>query len=71
MEMLVGVAATSVAVPPAIESAKSSLSIDPLPLPVPKAFSLSVTVTVELSFARTVLVIFGPLLSFKFPDPLT
>ena len=69
--MLVGVASRSVAVPPVMESAKSSFSIDPLPLPVPYAFSLSVTVTVELSFARIVLMTFGPLLSFKFPDPLT
>ena len=68
--MLVGAALARVAVPPVIDRAKSALSIEPLPLPVPKAFSLSVIVTVALSFARTVLVIFGPLLSLRFPDPL-
>ena len=65
-EILVGVALATLATPSVTDSTKSSTVRSPLPPPVLNAFSLNVTLTDELSVANSVLVISGPLLSFRF-----
>ena len=65
-DISVGVGLVRVATPSAIESTKSSLFRLPVPEPVLYEFSLKVTLIDLLSAAKTVFVIAGPLLSFRF-----
>ena len=65
-EILVGVALATLATPSVTDRTKSLTVRSPLPPPVLNDFSLKVTLTVELSKANSVLVISGPLLSFRF-----